>query len=1106
MPRTKQSDALLSMNTPAINALYGRSVTSVKTNENDLQIDLDQEKTRNDTIFNDDIFSDNVPRSLRVDQTVLAKHSDSSIAKSTWAVSTSTIPTPSVYDQTISTDFVLDNTGTRLPLLFYKTVYLEAVHANKSQGWWLLNSSSAVSAPRNNILANMIPETRDDVNLTAYQPIVEIYNSTTGTWVREMPRNTGGLNWYIDPVAGVLQCLQDERTLNSLGIDASLKGETSRPRISFIKYTGGFGASSGGASASRGPNNLVADIADFRNDTTVYIAKTTTGTAPTAGSAVSRAAAIADFRLFAEIYDTATTTLHTQEIIFTVDVATHTPPATTACSVIITSNNIINAALIKAIKVYKDTSTASQHDIYVYIDIDNSILPTAPAGISLNVECFNNNHGSITDFRRLWSINDGTQTHPQTGMTLVKNISSEKTSTVTYGNDNVVLGGTLNGQNPALYEEYIFNDANLAVGDYVSLMQVGDGDGDGSLRADALIVLEDKSSGVHSTIVARVNFKHGKAMINILSSNRYGGTSRFPKLRIAGKKVYDGGILQMELGVKNGNNIILRVYENLNYKGWYPLLPDFVSSPNADNAPTVYTNSTRATSSTYSGFGATIPTTEMLVVDAAYSVSSRNASSVNTADQLFQGSHIEVRDGKLNMENSDIDVKNGGKIDVDGGNVNIANANLTINSGDIQMNSGSIQDVNRAQIATLEVDNIDRTGTGNNIRIGSTTTLVNGRYVQMLEPLAMVSHNNARTTIDMNLASSALPYGSTIYDKVMDMLAYRKDFTDVFDGFNSSSFTGKGWMISSPYQFKLVSALGLRHNSYSQTAGNAAIGVTRFWESATLGTANSSGEYASHPNPFVLAHPSGDEHLFDPNGHGGEIIMMRRHKAPRDLLVRSVTVKSWAPKCEVNYATSGSTTLDVQFEIWITIEDGTNTNSKIAQNNSVTDVGNPDAGVYFWDTITTAVGGLQPQNSTMPWQSVPDDVWNGTETDKSRLLSRKTITMDPGRQTVRCPYLEGNLKWSWPSTGNSSAGNQSNQVTFHIHESLSSTVEKPLFCPEGKCVGIHFVERVNKSDMTTGATCDIGHHSTGGYTSGILGYSSSSVPYECDVLAEINLR
>ena len=140
---------------------------------------------------------------------------------------------------------------------------MEPVYANKSQGWWLLNSSSAVSS-RNNILANMIPETRDDVNLTAYQPIVEIYNSTTGTWVRDA--ETHGTNWYIDPVAGVLQCLQDERTLNSLGIDASLKGETSRPRISFIKYTGGFGASSGGASASRGPNNLVADIADFRND------------------------------------------------------------------------------------------------------------------------------------------------------------------------------------------------------------------------------------------------------------------------------------------------------------------------------------------------------------------------------------------------------------------------------------------------------------------------------------------------------------------------------------------------------------------------------------------------------------------------------------------------------------------------------------------------------------------------------------------------------------------------------------------------------------------------------------------------------------------------
>ena len=102
MPRTKQSDALLSMNTPAINALYGRSVTSVKTNESDLQIDLDNEMPRNDTIFNDDIFSDNVPRSLSFDQTVLAKHASSVIAKSTWATSTSTIPTPSVYDQTIS--------------------------------------------------------------------------------------------------------------------------------------------------------------------------------------------------------------------------------------------------------------------------------------------------------------------------------------------------------------------------------------------------------------------------------------------------------------------------------------------------------------------------------------------------------------------------------------------------------------------------------------------------------------------------------------------------------------------------------------------------------------------------------------------------------------------------------------------------------------------------------------------------------------------------------------------------------------------------------------------------------------------------------------------
>lgn len=338
---------------------------------------------------------------------------------------------------------------------------------------------------------------------------------------------------------------------------------------------------------------------------------------------------------------------------------------------------------------------------------------------------------------------------------------------------------------------------------------------------------------------------------------------------------------------------------------------------------------------------------------------------------------------------------------------------------------------------------------------------------------------------------------------MMDLLGYKRDASKAFNNFGNQY--KEGWMVSAPYCFTLVNQLGLRHNSYNSTTTNADVGITKIWESATLGTANTSGQYSAHPNPFCLAHPSGDDRLFNLDNHGGEVVVLRRHKAPRPLLVRSVTVKSWAPTCEIRYATAGSANLDVNFEIWVTIEDGLNTNSKVSQNNSVTNVGSGANGVYLWDTIHSSNGGLQPANNTMPWQSVPDDVWDGTETNRSRLISKVTLSIPPGRHTLRCPYLEG-LIWSWPSTSNTSSGDQANQVVFNLTANLGSSVEKPLFCPAGMCVGVHFVERVEKSDMHSGSTLEIGHHSTGGYTSGILGYKSSSVPYESVVLAEINMR
>lgn len=1070
---------------------YRAAHTHIRDSEDDIRIGIDGEVKALKNIFQEDIYSDDVPTSLPASQSVISLHNTTS----------QTIWNSTVWDQSLSSITVQNATGALLPLTFYNAIYLNPVHPNKSQAWWLLDGEFVDERPENNYLSHTIPSSHDSANKSTFEPILERWNGSR--WIREMPRNESGLNWYIDSATGIVQFYQTEASLNALNINAiGLMDDVSfsRPRLSFIKYDGPKGA---GGSIGNAPNSNYEEYGNYYNDSNQWIAKTSTTDLAPYGSDL-RVAAQAKFRLFAE-YSDVSGNLLTQELILLLGVVGHRDVSGGVYSeqvqFTIESNLFNDAPLIENIRLYahRNPGGVIKSDYYMYVDINKTIVPSP--GMLLTAECYDNNHGDVTDGRRLWQLNDGTllTSNSALGMSELKRVNTLESETVTYAGDNVIIN-KLNGENPALYEEYVFDDANLAVGDWISLMQVGDGVGDGSLRADALFVLEDRSSGGHHTLKFHAKFKHGKCLLEVISSNFY-SADRIDGLRVVGKRVYDGGILQVRLSRKTGNDMILRVYENLNTKGWVSLVGEQKNntSPNPDNTPTVYTNNpTRPVSSVYSGFGNIYPATELTEVTVVSAVS-KNAIKSTNADIYYHESDIDIYDGSLDLSGSNINMNNGSNIDMNNNNI------LSVNETDITL----------ATITTAEVDRITRiTGSGGHVKIGTAAANASaGQRVEVTEPLVLYTGNNGVTNINYKTSLSfSLPEGSVIYDARatssggIQLPMFKRDFdTTNFRFDDRGTLTGyyalptDGWALSSPYTFKLVTPLGLRHTAEVIT-GNGE-GIYQFVEGATAGTASATtGRYSSSPNPFCLVHPMGDWTLWHIFSAGqSELLIMRAHKAWRQMIIREVQITSYSVNASVNNTSTNA--VDIDFEIWVGLLDknapntnpvsnsGNKLNTYVAVNNSLT-YNSCDAHTFLWDVISTANGGSAPNNCTQPWQHVPNAVWDNDLTNPTcRRIKVNRIQATANTNTVvRDPWIEG-VKNAGKTTG------VQNAVT-------SIKLDLPLYCPKDYGVGVWFVERCpTTSQLTSGSKVTFG-----AYSCAHNGFNPASAPYQVEVLAEMNMQ
>lgn len=188
-------------------------------------------KSKLTNIFQSDIFSEDVP--LDLSSTLLNLYDDISIVDSSWNTN--------INDQSIN---YIDISNT--PLRFYKKLYLAPTNGT-NQAWWL---SSGNFTSQENILKDMIPFLYNGNNPNMYTPIVEYWDGSQ--WLAEDQGTSNSLNWSIDYATGILQLNQNDSILNTKNINKNqgITIETSRPRISFIKYIKSKGSGSGGGSGS----------------------------------------------------------------------------------------------------------------------------------------------------------------------------------------------------------------------------------------------------------------------------------------------------------------------------------------------------------------------------------------------------------------------------------------------------------------------------------------------------------------------------------------------------------------------------------------------------------------------------------------------------------------------------------------------------------------------------------------------------------------------------------------------------------------------------------------------------------------------------------------
>lgn len=181
-------------------------------------------------VFSSSVFVEPVP--TEISGGIASMAFDANIADSSW--------NSDVWDQTISSVNVEDMSGNPIPhLKFYKRVYLKSVNTDPNS-WWLPESSlGSTWATSTNRLRNMIPWLHNSLASDQFTPVVEYHDGNGWTTTGQ----NADAGWVIDYNSGIVVFYN---TPTSLSQDYNLDGtaadttDTTRPRISFIRYEGKF--------------------------------------------------------------------------------------------------------------------------------------------------------------------------------------------------------------------------------------------------------------------------------------------------------------------------------------------------------------------------------------------------------------------------------------------------------------------------------------------------------------------------------------------------------------------------------------------------------------------------------------------------------------------------------------------------------------------------------------------------------------------------------------------------------------------------------------------------------------------------------------------------
>ena len=257
---------------------------------------------------------------------------------------------------------------------------------------------------------------------------------------------------------------------------------------------------------------------------------------------------------------------------------------------------------------------------------------------------------------------------------------------VNFSNDSAIITSTntVNGVPIALRQETEFSlDPTISNGDWVTIAQAGVPTDHYSLRTDGLFQIFENQLTHHHSIVFRAGGKFTKGFyINVLSSSWFSSPS-ITALRIASLGTFDGFVLQAQFEAPNVTNpaqkYYLKLYENQNNDGWTNLINGESVSPT--NAPTVYVTNTPSNPTG-------TPYTNFKVCDSLdFDPLQQNSMAATTQDYLFNGGYIDVRGGKLEVNNANIEMGTGDKIitglvEATSGTMSVtADSNLTLAGG-----------------------------------------------------------------------------------------------------------------------------------------------------------------------------------------------------------------------------------------------------------------------------------------------------------------------------------------------------------------------------------------------------------------------------------------